>query len=155
TSSESSRFFCGAMPALAKHPPPARLAQLRGCEVAADVADIVHLRVRGREGDPRLEDEQDARAEQKSHADGPEEQGYPAAIEPGEGHDAEGDARRQKRAEAEVELRQRMLADTSPSRGATEIFEEHRQLSVIRLLGARELLELGEHFPNAVHDADE
>ena len=88
-------------------------------------------------------------------AGGPEEQGYPAGIEPGEGHDAEGDARRQKRAEAEVELRQRMLADTSPSRGATEIFEEHRQLSVIRLLGARELLELGEHFPDAVDDADE
>lgn len=62
-----------SIPTLTKHPPPARLAQLRGGEVATDVADVVHLRVRGRERDPRLEDEQNTRAEQQSNTNGPEE----------------------------------------------------------------------------------
>src|SRR5262249_9172019 len=45
---------------LSKEPPPADPAQLGACEVAADSPDVIHLRVGRREGNARLEDEQNA-----------------------------------------------------------------------------------------------
>src|SRR2546425_2379699 len=67
---------------LSKQPPPADPAQLRACEVAADSPDVIHLRIGGREGDARLEDEQDASAEQQNNTNGAEDKRHPPGIEP-------------------------------------------------------------------------
>src|SRR5262249_24748327 len=49
---------------LPKHAPATRFAELGLCEMARDLTDGIHLRIRGGESNSRLNDEQDARAEQ-------------------------------------------------------------------------------------------
>src|SRR5262245_16476622 len=131
----------GLPAALPKQLPPTLPAQVRACVVAADSPDVFHLRVGGSEGDARFEDEQDARTEQQKNTNGAQEKGHPTGIELGKADNAEGDTRRQKRAETEVKLRQCLLAEPGPNRGPTEIVEEHRHLRLVRLLGTRERLE--------------
>src|SRR5262249_62213129 len=104
---------------LPKHPPTACFAKFRLSEMAGNPPNVVHLGVRRGKRNSRLDDQEDARAEQEHDANAPEQKRHPAGIEPCKGHGAQSNARRHKRAEAEVELRQRLLADPGANRGAT------------------------------------
>lgn len=130
--------------------------KLRGRKVFGEAPDEIHLHVNRAQGQPRLEDEQDAAIEQAACADERDDHRNPAIARARDGDNPDGDARGDEDAERQIKDRHRALQETSAAGQLVQLNEDHGAAVVQEFqvsLAVRQFLQFVRERAHSVNDA--